>query len=248
MAGPVPKAGYDEDARRPDEVDRLPAELVTVSDPAGVAAEAFRTLRTSLLYSLVDDPPKVIVVTSPGAGEGKSTACANLGVVLAQAEKSTLIVDCDLRKPRMHKMFGLRNFRGVVDVLIGENEPRETYQEPLPGLKVMTTGPVPPNPTELLGSRRFAEFLEKMRREFDYVLVDVPPVQLVSDPVVVATQGDGVLLVLDAQKTRKRAAQRSIVRLESVGAKIIGTTLNNVRSLGGDSYGYADSIYARATG
>ena len=248
MLDRVPKTGHEEDTRRPDEVDRLPGELVTVSDPAGVAAEAFRTLRTSLLYSLVDDPPKVIVVTSPGAGEGKSTVCANLGVVLAQAEKSTLIVDCDLRKPRMHDMFGLRNFRGVVDILVGKHEPRRTWQEPLAGLKVMTTGPVPPNSTELLGSRRFAEFLGAMRREFDCVLVDVPPVQLVSDPMVVATQGDGVLLVLDAQKTRKRAAQRSIVSLEAVGAKIIGTTLNNVRSRGGDSYGYADSIYARTTG
>lgn len=223
-----------------DEVGVPSDTLITVLDPMSVGAESFRTLRTNLLYSFVDDPPRVIAVTSPGSGEGKSTASANLSIVLAQAEKSILLVDCDLRSPRMHKVFGLHNFRGVVDVLARQCEPQEAWQEAVPGLKVLTSGPVPPNPAELLGSRRFSEFLGQMRGQFDYVVIDVPPVRLVSDPVIIAAQGDGVLLVLDAQKTRKRAVQQSVRSLKTVGARILGTVMNNVKASRSDIYGYAN--------
>lgn len=217
----------------------LSDRLVTVLDPASVASEAYRTLRTSLLYALVDAPPKVVVVTSPGSAEGKSTTCANLAVVLAQAGKSTLVIDCDLRKPSMHKIFGLRNFVGVVDALAKELDLRGLWHEPLPNLKVVTTGPIPPNPAELVGSRRFAQILVRMREEFDYVIIDSPPVGLVSDPMVLATQGDGVLLVLDAQHTRKGTLRQAVRSLESVGAKILGTVMNNAQAeKGGYYYGY----------
>lgn len=210
--------------------------LATVSDPTGVAAEAYRTLRTNLFYALVDDPPKVIVVTSPGPGEGKSTTCANLGVVLAQAHKSTLILDCDLRKPQMHGVFGLRNFRGLTDVLRGEASLPEVCQEPLAGLKVATVGSLPPNPSELVSSNRFAELVGQARQMFDYVLIDAPPTALVSDPIILATQADGVLLVLDAQNTRKRALGRSVRSLEAVDAKVLGTVMNNVEASKGGYY------------
>lgn len=212
---------------------------MTLLDPASVASEAYRTLRTSLLYALVDAPPKVVVVTSPGSAEGKSTTCANLAVVLAQAGKSTLVIDCDLRKPSMHKIFGLRNFAGVVDALARELDLREIWHEPLPNLKVVTTGSIPPNPAELVGSRRFAQVLGRMREEFDYVIIDSPPVGLVSDPMVLATQGDGVLLVLDAQHTRKGSLRQAVRSLESVGAKILGTVMNNAKAeKDGYYYGY----------
>lgn len=123
------------------ETGQLSRELVAALDPAGVAVEAYRTLRTNLFYSFVDNPPRAISVTSPGPGEGKSTTCANLGVVLAQAEKRTLIMDCDLRKSAMHKIFGLRNFKGIADVLTKSVSLREIAEEPLPGLKVLTAGP-----------------------------------------------------------------------------------------------------------
>lgn len=226
-------------ARKEDSVDDLSERVVTVSEPFGAAAEAYRALRTNLLYAIVDTPPKVIVLTSSGPREGKSTTCANLGVLLAQADKSVLLLDCDLRKPILHKIFGLRNFQGVTNVIVGERSSQEVWQEPLPRLKVLTAGLIPPNPAELLGSRRFAEFLGQMREEFDYVLIDAPPVELVSDPAVLATQSDGVLLVLDAQNTRKGSLRRSLHSLEAVGANVLGTVMNNVAtSKRGHYYGY----------
>lgn len=228
--------------RQKEDSGDLSGRLTTVLDPSGLASEAYRTLRTNLFYSLADTPPEVIVLTSPGPQEGKSTTCANLGVVLAQADKSTLVVDCDLRKPVIHKIFGLRNVHGLTNTLAGERNLEDVWHEPLKDLKVVTVGPVPINPAEVLSSRRFAEFLERVRQEFDYVLVDAPPTQLVSDAAVLATQGDGVLLVLDAQKTRKGAVRQAIRSLEAVGAKILGTVMNNVRSARGGYY-YGDYTY-----
>ncbi len=176
------------------------------------------------------------MLTSPGPREGKSTICANLGVALAQADRSTLILDCDLRRPMVHKIFGLRNDRGIVAILAEERRWQEVYQEPLPGLKVIVVGPIPPNPTELLSSRRFAEFLDQARQEFDYVLIDTPATDLVPDPAVVATQGDGVLLVLDARDIRKGAVLRAMRRLQTVGATVLGTIMNDAKVSKGDYY------------
>jgi receptor protein-tyrosine kinase len=203
--------------------------VVTLLDPTSAASESYRTLRTNLLYSFVDNPPKVIVLTSPGPGEGKSTTCVNLGVVLAQAGRDVLTIDCDFRRPVVHNFFGLRNLSGIVDVLVGERRVQEVWKEPLEGLKVVPVGTIPPNPAELLGTRRFSEFLAAMRQEFDYVLVDAPPVGLVSDPAILATQGDGVLLVLDAQNTRRASVRQALHSLEAVGANVLGTVMNNFR-------------------
>ena len=216
----------------------LSEHLVTVLDSTSAASEAYRTLRTSLLYASVDTPPKVIVVTSPGPSEGKSTTCANLAVVLSQADKSTLIMDCDLRKPVIHKIFELRNFAGVVDALVKNLDLSEIWHEPVPGLKVVTTGSMPPNPSELLSSKRFAQFVGQVRERFDYVLIDAPPVELVSDPAILATQADGVLLVLDAQNTRKGSLRQTIRSLEAVGANVLGTVMNRVKASKGGYYNY----------
>jgi capsular exopolysaccharide synthesis family protein len=201
---------------------------VALRDPEGAASEAFRTVRTNLFYSLVDEPPKVITVTSPHPREGKSFVCANLGVVLAQAEKNTLVVDCDLRRPVLHDFFGERNLRGIVNILAGEVGLEEVWLEPLLGLKVVCVGPVPLHPAELLSSRRFAEFLRQAREGFDYVLLDASPTQVVADAAIIAAQGDGVLLVFDAQHTLKRTVRRSVRSLETVGANVLGTVMNNM--------------------
>jgi capsular exopolysaccharide synthesis family protein len=247
MAKPQQRAGEPRRWLRREEdqtTESLPAEelasrLVTIVEPNGVASEAYRTLRTNLIYSLADAPPKVVVLTSPSPGEGKSTTCANLGVVLSQAGKEVMIVDCDFRKPVMHKFFGLRNFQGAVDVLVGERRLEEVVKEPIEGLRVVPVGPIPPNPSEILGSQRFTNFLSGARMEFDYVLVDAPPVGLVSDPAILATQGDGVLLVLDAQNTRKGSVRHAMRSLEAVRANVLGTVMNNVSaSKGGYYYGY----------
>jgi len=201
---------------------------VTVADPMSVASDAYRSLRTNMLYAFVDEPPKVIVLTSPSSQEGKSTVCANLGVALSQADRSCLIVDCDLRKPAIHKKFRLRNEMGVVDVVVGERKLQEVWKEPISGLKVVCVGQAPPNPTEFLGSQRFSKFLADAQQGFDHVLIDAPPVGLLSDPAILSAQGDGVLLVLDAQETRKRFVRQAMRNLEAVGANVLGTVINNI--------------------
>lgn len=223
-------------AKKEEKTNDLSRRLITVREPNSAASEAYRTLRTSLFYARVDTPPKVIVVTSHSPREGKSTTCANLAVVLAQAGRSTLLVDCDFRNPVMHKIFELRNLQGVVDILIGSRELKEVWQEPLADLKVMTVGPLPPNPAELVGSQRFAEFLNQARQEFEYVLIDAPPVGAVSDPLTLATQGDGVLLIFDAQSTRKGNVRQAMRSLESVNANVLGTVMNNAKGAKGGYY------------
>ena len=224
--------------------EEFATRLVTILDPTGVGSEAYRTLRTNLLYALVDNPPKVVVLTSSGPGEGKSTTCVNLAVVLAQAAQSTLVLDCDLRRPVIHKFFGLRNLHGITDVLVGERSLDEVWHEPVEGLKVVPTGSIPPNPVETLGSQRFSEFLASVRERFDYVLIDASPIGPVSDPVVLATQGDGVLLILDAQHTRKGSVRQAMRSLEAVDANVLGTVMNNVKVTGGGYYGYRDYSYS----
>lgn len=203
--------------------------LVTVLDPDSAASEAYRMLRTNLLYALADLPPRVILIASPGPREGKSTICANLAVALGQADNSVLILDCNLRNPIMHKIFGLSNIRGLEDAIAGECELREIQHLPQPGVKVVTSGAPRFDPSELVGSRRFGELLAQARNEFDYVLLDSSPIGLVSDPVVLATETDGVLLVLDAQHTRERNFRSSIRSLETVGATFLGTIMNKVK-------------------
>jgi capsular exopolysaccharide synthesis family protein len=148
-------------------------------------------------------------------------------VVLAQADKNTLIMDCDLRRPSMHKFFGLRNLRGVVDILADEYDLLDCEQ-PLSGLSVAPSGPVPPYPTELLGSRRFAQIVDDARRQFDYVLIDSSPTEMFSEAAILAALGDGVLLVLDAQSTSKSSVRRALHGMQSVGANVLGTVMNNV--------------------
>jgi receptor protein-tyrosine kinase len=221
--------------------DDYTGALVTIVDPAGAASEAYRSLRTNLLYAVVDRPPKVVLLTSPGSAEGKSTTCANLGGVLAHAGNNTLLIDTDLRTPSLHKFFGVRNFRGVMNVLSGENRLLDVLVEPSPGLKIAPTGPIPSNPSELLGSDRFASLVEEARQLFDYVVLDSPPVGLVPDPMVIATQADAVLLVVDAQGTRKESLRKALRSLESVGANVLGTVMNNVEaSKSARYYGSAD--------
>lgn len=219
--------------------------LITLSENDSPAAEAFRTLRTNLLYAVVGAPPSPVMITSPNPREGKSVICANLGVVLAQAGKHTLIVDCDLRAPNQQEIFGLHNNPGMVNVLAGDCGLHEALQEgPVPDLSVLTVGPVPPNPTEVLGTRIFAELLDRVSREFEYVLVDAPPTQPVSDALILASQVDGVLLVIDSGGTRKETVRRSMRSLETVGANLLGTVMNNMMAsdasyYGGGTYGHA---------
>ena len=225
----------------------LARSLVTVSEPMSAAAEAYRTLSTNVLYAGEDSAPKVVLLTSPAAGEGKSTTCANLAVVMAQAGKSVLLVDCDLRKPAIHSLFGLRNVFGLVDVLTGERSLRDVYQEPMPGLKMVTAGPALPIPSQVLSSKRLSGFLQEVREEFDCILLDAPPLESTSDPAILASQVDGVLLVFDARGTRKGALRHSIRSLEAVRANLLGTVMNNVRTSESGYYRSDNNRYSPPT-
>ena len=198
--------------RKKSSADKWSSEtLVTITYRGSPASEAYRTLRTNVIYGLADASTKLIVITSPGLGEGKSTTCANLGVALAQANRNTLILDCDFRKPTIPKIFGVPNLvGGVANVLAGDCSLSEAGQQVLPDLRVVPEDPPLQTLRRSWAPSRISELLGQARREFDYVLVDTPPTQVVSDPIVVAAQGDGVLLVLDSQRTPKRSARQAI--------------------------------------
>ena len=163
------------------DAERFSDEIVALHAPLDEASEAYRMIRTNLFYALIDQPPEVVVISSPGSGEGKSVTCANLGVTLAQAGKRVLIVDCDLRDPEQHRLFGMSSSPGLVDVLAGAKNLQRSWHTPLDKLHVIPAGHIPMNPSEILSSRRFLEFIAQAREQYDYVLLDTPPVCSVSD-------------------------------------------------------------------
>jgi non-specific protein-tyrosine kinase len=203
--------------------------LITLTDPRSPVSEAYRTLRTNLEFFSLDEPVRTLVVTSPGAKEGKSTVLANLAVTLAQGGKRVILADCDLRRPTQHSLFGLDNATGLTTMMLDEsakaNPPlRET---PVDGLRVLPAGPLPPNPAELLGSRRMKDVIAALLAQADVLLFDAPPVLAVTDALVLAVQTDGVLLVVRAGGTRREHVQQAKERLERVNARIVGAVLNN---------------------
>jgi succinoglycan biosynthesis transport protein ExoP len=226
-----------------------PAEkLITVRHPKSPISEAYRVMRTNLQFSTLDQPVRSLVVTSPNPMEGKSTTLANLGVVMAQSGKSVVLVDSDLRRPMLHKIFQISNRDGLTSVLL-QDEPlvdghlQETGVE---NLRVLTSGPLPPNPSELLGSQRMHHLIEQLEREADVVIFDTPPALPVTDAAVLATQTDGVLVVADAGKTRRSVAQQAVENLRNVGANLLGAAVNRLspRRSGGYYYYYYYYYYS----
>lgn len=205
--------------------------LVTISNPRSPISEAYRSLRTNLEFSSLDRPLKTMVVTSAGPEEGKSTTLANLAVTLAQAEKKVILVDCDLRRPSQHEIFEVGNSLGLTSMVVDEeafkNPPLQ--ETPVPNLKLLPSGPLPPNPSELLGSRRMEEIIATLRERADLVLFDAPPIIAVTDAAVLASKVDGVLLVIKAGTTKRDHAQRAKALLEKVNARLVGAVLNNMR-------------------
>lgn len=215
--------------------------LVTLSHPRSPVAEAYRSLRTNLEFSSLDEPLRTMVVTSPAPEAGKSTVLANLAVVVAQAGKQVILVDCDLRRPSLHDVFGVSNGTGLTTVILDDATAALPLREVgVAGLRLLSTGPQPPNPAELLGSRRMAELVKTLREQADMVLFDAPPVIAVTDAAILASRVDGVLLVLNAGVTRREHAERARAALDKVNARLVGTVLNNVK-LDSTLYGYYGS-------
>ncbi|NCC34356.1 MAG: polysaccharide biosynthesis tyrosine autokinase [Chloroflexia bacterium] len=211
--------------------------LITLRDPGSPAAEAFRTLRTNLLFSSLDRPLHTLLVTSTAPDEGKSTTLANLAVTMAQAEQRVLMVDCDLRRPSLHTLFGVPNERGLTTAVLAQDDgPLPIQPTSVPGLHVLTSGPLPPRPADLLGSRRMGALIERMRSEAEMVLFDTPPVVAVTDAATLAPRVDGVLLVLHAGQTRRDRAREARRLLEQVKANIVGVVLNGAKVERGYAY------------
>ena len=218
--------------------DKL-SELTAVSEPRSPISEAYRTLRTNLDFASLDQALKTLVVTSAGVSEGKSTMLANLAVVSAQAGRRVILADADLRRPTLHEVFGLGNEVGLTTLMMDETALASPPLQDtgIEGLSVLTSGPLPPNPAELMGSRRMEEVIAVLVDQADQVFFDTPPVVAVTDAAVLATKVDGVLLVIRAGKTRREIARTAVQRLEQINARLVGTVLTNVQ-LGAGFEGY----------
>ena len=209
-------------------------------------AEGYRVVRTNLQFSDVDHPAKSLLVTSAGPGEGKSTTVANLGVVMAQQGQRVILVDSDLRRPNLHKLFDLPNTRGLTTMLVGGDHAMNGWAQEttVKNLRVITSGPTPPDPSELLGSQRMQQLAARLRDEADVVLYDSPPVMAVTDATVLAKQVDATLLVVDSA-SRRGMVQQAMAVLRQVGAKVAGVVLNKVSASRGGYYYYYYSRYYR---
>jgi succinoglycan biosynthesis transport protein ExoP len=220
--------------------DRNRPELVSIEAPKSPAAEAYRTLRTSVQFVGLERPMTLIQITSPAAAEGKTTTLANLGVALARAGKRVVMVDCDLRRPRIESFFGMPNEVGFTNVLGGDTSLADAVVR-VPDearLAILPAGPPPPNPSELLGTKRTTDVLRALCEEADYVLVDSPPVLPVSDSIILAGIVDATIVVVTADGTTKRQAQRALEQLQQIEAPVVGLVLNGVGH-GGAGYGYS---------
>jgi capsular exopolysaccharide synthesis family protein len=238
-------------AEKSDETSSIDGSICVYHRPKSNLAEAYRGIRTALYFSTRGEGHKVIQVSSPNPGDGKSTMAANLAVAIAQSGKRTLIVESDFRRPRVHKLIGIDREVGVTSVISGDVELVDAIQETgIENLYALSCGPKPSNPSELLSSPRYAELIDLLREKFDYVIIDTPPLLAVTDPAVVATRVDGILMTIRINKRSQQDCVRSTELLSSLGANQLGVIVNGVDShdkYGGYGYGgyrqYAGKSY-----
>jgi non-specific protein-tyrosine kinase len=223
--------------------------LITIHHPRSPISEAYRSLRTGIQFANLDNPNSTLLITSSKPSEGKSLTAANLGVVLAQAGRRVALIDADLRRPVQHQIFDLTRELGLTSLLLSLDPDARGHDDEyqviidkfmqgtdVPGLSVLTSGPVPPNPSELLDSTKMRTVLRVLSRNFDYIILDSPPSLAVTDAVILGAQVDSVLLVVDAGKTRREQLKQSVEKLREVNANLIGVVLNRL-SRKGDGYG-----------
>ncbi|MDF2057778.1 CpsD/CapB family tyrosine-protein kinase [Priestia megaterium] len=226
-------------AQKNDKMLTLKRRLLAHNSPKDPVAEQYRTIRTNIQFSNVDQDIKTIVVTSSGAEEGKSTTTSNLATVYAQQGLNVLLIDADLRKPTGHYTFRLENHIGLTNVLTRQSTLAQAVQESeIPHLSVLTSGPIPPNPSELLASAQMAELLKEMKKQFDMIIFDTPPILAVADAQILANQVDGTILVVSSGKTEKDAALKSKELLSNAQGKLLGVVLNNRKVEEGNYYYY----------
>lgn len=212
--------------------------LITLVNPKSPITEAYRTLQTNLDFSSSDEPIKSLTITSPGVSEGKSTTSANLALTYAQSGKKVLLVDCDLRCPRLHHLFQLSNQRGLSNILCLKEPLEDIKQVVNEHLDVLTTGPLPPNPVEFLNSNGLKEFIKQMRASYDMVIFDTPPVGILTDAALIAAETDGTLLVVATSKTDIELTKKSKEYLTNVKARLLGTVMTMVPVSNQEYYHY----------
>jgi len=202
-------------------------------------AESYRVLRTNLQFSSLDKSLQTIVLTSTAPAEGKSTTGANLSIAFAQTGSKVLLIDADLRRPSLHKVFKISNQIGLTNLLLQSVAADLALREVgVPNLRVVTSGPIPPNPSEVLGSRRMHELLATLAKSFDYIILDTPPVLAVADSTILASMVDGVLLVVSVAEVSTDKAKKAKAQLEGVKANLLGVVLNGVEHAAEDDYYY----------
>ena len=218
--------------------------LIARENPKSPVSEAYRTIRTNIQFAGVDKAMKTIVFTSTAQDEGKSTVVANLGIVMAQAGQKVVIMDCDFRNPTQHRLFKLQN-KGLSNcIAIGKDVLEIVQSSGTPGLDILTSGPVAPNPSEILASNRMKTVIEELKEKYDYVLIDTPPVLPVTDSSVISSIADGTILLTAWNQITPAMAKEAKTRLEQAGAKILGVVLNKVEVASkGYGYGYGYGYY-----
>lgn len=212
--------------------------FIVEKKPKSISAEAYRTLRTNIQYSSYDKKIKKILVTSSEPSEGKSTIIGNLAVSLSQSENTVILLDCDLRKPTMHKKFKISNEIGLTELLVGKKELKDVIQYRNKHLHIITSGKIPPNPAEMLASKSMERLLEQLSNEYDYILMDTPPLNAVTDAQVLSTKVDGTLIVIRSEKTKKESILTAKNLLQKVNANILGIVFNDVANSANKYYYY----------
>lgn len=202
-------------------------DLITLTDPRSPVSEAYRTLRTNLSFYSLDDPIQTLVVTSSSTNEEKSTTVANLAVTMAQSGRKTILVDCDLRRSRQHEIFDVPMEPGLTNLILGEHEGLALRETAVSNLRLLPSGTLPPNPADLLGSEKVDQIIAQLKDEAEIVLFDAPPAIAVTDAAVLGAKVDGVLLVINAGKTRRDHAERAKEILEKAKVRVVGAALIN---------------------
>ncbi|CEN94108.1 polysaccharide biosynthesis tyrosine autokinase [Paeniclostridium sordellii] len=222
--------------------------LITRRDPKSPISEAYRTIRTNIEFSNLDKEIKTIVVTSSQQNEGKSTVIANLAVSFAGMEdKKVLVVEGDLRNPTVHRMFNVSNTHGITEILTGQRSFQEcVYRTEVQGLDVITCGKIPPNPSEMLASKKMKAFIESLKDYYDYIFIDAPPIGIITDAGIVSTYTDGTMLVVGSKEVDIDMVKIAKSRLEKVNANILGLVLNKFEESNG-SYGYYNYYYEESS-
>lgn len=235
--GMIPEISYER-RRQLDQAGFHPVELITSGHSKSMLSEAYRNVRTSILLSFSEKPPKKIVISSPNPAEGKTTTVTNTAIALSQTGARVLIIDSDMRKPRLHSIFGEENGTGLSSFLSGNTRLTSIIKQPnIPNLFYIPSGPIPPNPSELLGSNLFKTMVQFLGEKFDHIVLDSPPVLGFADSIILSTFVDGIILVVQGGKTPLETLQRSRDNLLQVNAKILGVVINRV-DIGRSHYGY----------